>query len=274
MKISYLNHSEEVVSEKPHVLAIGFFDGVHLGHQELLQQASRVTKEKDFQFSVMTFDPHPDEVIKGHKNRKCLMPLPQKITKMESLGVDELFIINFDHAFASLSPAEFVRKYILQLNAKHVVVGFDFTFGYKAQGNTEYLHDKSQKHGFDLSVIPKRTYLHEKISSTRIKDLVQEGNVDEIPNYLGENYKISVNVYQKVTGEIILKHSSYALLPTIGMYLVEIKQSEKVWHGKYYQYSTDLEDNQLILEEGNHSLNGICMIAFLTKIKEAENLYV
>lgn len=273
MKVINLTHSDEEINKEPHVLAIGFFDGVHLGHQQLLQRAKRLARKQGWLFSVMTFDPHPDEVIKGDSNRKYLMPLPQKIIKMKEFGADQLFIMNFDRAFAQLLPAEFIRKYIQESNTKHVVVGFDFTFGFKAKGNTELLAKESKEYGFGLSVIPKKTYHEQKISSTRIRDLVKKGKMEIIPYYLGENYKICATVSRTVTGWYTVRSSARVLLPAPGVYLVEIKQADRVIQAKYIQYSDQVGDNELITEK-NLILDDHCTITFLSKVKEAQMLFV
>jgi riboflavin kinase/FMN adenylyltransferase len=87
----------------------------------------------------MTFDPHLNEVIKGEKDRRYLTPLASKIEKMAAIGVDKLFVIHLNLPFASLTALEFINQYILGLKAKHIVVGFDFTFGFKALGTVDYL---------------------------------------------------------------------------------------------------------------------------------------
>lgn len=275
MKVIELSHTDEKMGKAPQVLAIGFFDGIHLGHMKLLSHAKKVADKQDVLFSVLTFYPHPDVVIKGHKNRKYLMPLPQKISKMESIGVEQLFIMNFDRAFASLPPAEFIRKYIVESNTRHVVVGFDFTFGYKAQGNTDFLLHESEKHGFGLSVIPKKTYLGEKISSTRIRNLVKNGKVESIHNYLGGNYEISGRILQnELAKKVIFKPSSQALLPAPGTYNVRIKQNNRVIQGKYYQYADTIERNILMVNENAVTYGAPCKIAFINKEKNVKSLSV
>src|SRR5690625_811943 len=125
MEVIYLNHLSKLDGIKDHVMAIGFFDGVHLGHQQLLQTANRLAKTKGIESSALTFSPHPDEVIKGDKNRKYLTPLQEKIAKIAACGIEKLYVMNFDKHFASLPPTDFMEKYIVSMNAKHVVVGFD-----------------------------------------------------------------------------------------------------------------------------------------------------
>lgn len=174
MEVINLTHLDDQISQKPHIMAIGFFDGVHLGHQELLNRAKELARKQNVLFTAMTFSPHPDEVLKGNKNRKYLMTLPEKIKKMEAMGVDKLFVMEFDRTFASFLPADFIQRYILNSNTKHVVVGFDFTFGFKAQGNTQLLQKESKKVGLvyrlslkNLLAGKNKLYAYKKIGHGR-----------------------------------------------------------------------------------------------------------
>ena len=129
--------------QEPHVMALGFFDGVHIGHQFLLQQAKKIAHKNNCKLSVMTFDPHPSEIIKGETDRKYLTPLSSKLEEMSQIGVDKVFVMKFTSLFASLPASEFINQYIIKLHATHIVVGFDFNFGYKAQGNVNYLRNST-----------------------------------------------------------------------------------------------------------------------------------
>ncbi len=203
-------------------MAIGFFDGIHLGHQQLLRHAKNIAEQQNLLFTAMTFDPHPDEVINNEKARNYLTPLSEKIDKMEKMGVDALFVIHFDRTFASLSPADYIQNYILELNTRHVVVGFDFRFGHKAQGNTQVLAQAAKQSDFGLSVIPKKMYDNKKISSTLIRECIQAGRVEVIPFYLGANYQIkavisnthTIGIFQldPIENFIFPKEGSYNIL--------------------------------------------------------------
>ena len=275
MEVINLTHLDEQISRRSHIMAIGFFDGIHLGHQELLNQAKELARKQNVLFSVMTFSPHPNEVLKGDKNHKYLMTLPEKIKKMEAMGVDKLFVMKFDRTFASLLPADFIQKYIVNSNTKHVFVGFDFTFGFKARGNTQLLQKESRKNGFGLTVIPKKTYLQEKISSTLIRSLVQEGNVDLVPYYLGANYEAAAQIIEcEINGNLAVRPSEKSIFPQPGTYLVKVKQGTKILHGKFHQYSNSRTDNVLKLNEPVHEFDDTCSIEFVSRIQLSESLSV
>ncbi len=239
MEILHLTHplNEQFGIQEPHVMALGFFDGVHIGHQYLLQQAKKIANNRNLKLSVMTFDPHPSEIIKSETDRKYLTPLSSKLEEMSKFGVDKVFVINFTFPFASLSASEFIDQYILSLNAVHIVVGFDFNFGYKAQGNVDYLKNASKNNPFEVTVISKRLMNGHKISSTLIRNLVSNGDVHLIPFYLGKQYEIkgyvhsSMDFTPKKLNNIGLYIQGKYILPKGGLYNVEITNGCKTIQG-------------------------------------------
>ncbi len=268
-----INDVSQKIETEPHVMAIGFFDGIHKGHQQLLDKARTIAKKNKYLFSAMTFSPHPNEVIKGDKDHKYLMPLPEKIKRMEEMGVEQLFVVKFDRAFASLDPHDFIKKFILNMNTRHVVVGFDFTFGFKAAGNTTVLQQDSNKQGYGLSVIPKKSIDNEKISTTKIKALIQAGQVEQVSSYLGTDYKVSASIIQDHSSENlkVIPNGKF-MLPSIGTYYVEVIQGNKRLYGTYYQYSNVGDDNVLVLDGVHgfspHHFYGEVVFVSQVKVKE------
>jgi riboflavin kinase / FMN adenylyltransferase len=175
--------------KEPCVAALGFFDGVHIGHQTVIEKAKTIAEEKKVKLAVMTFFPHPKEVLSGGENQvQYLTPISLKEEKFEQLGVDILYIVRFDLVFAALSPQQFVNDYLLAFNVKHVVAGFDFTYGCRGEGNMTTI----QNHGngqFGVTTVPKVNEADEKISSTLIREILGAGNVGTIPRYLGTFYE-------------------------------------------------------------------------------------
>ncbi len=125
------------------VMALGFFDGLHKGHCEVIKTAARKAKERNVSLSVMSFFPHPKTVISNGKKQVCyLMPLAEKEAGLRKLGVDTFYMVEFDTEFAALTPEQFAAKYLLGLGVVHAVAGFDFSYGHKGLGNMERLkHD-------------------------------------------------------------------------------------------------------------------------------------
>lgn len=223
VEVIYLSNDNVEEYTEEQVMAIGFFDGVHLGHQALLAKAKKISDKENAYFAAMTFNPHPDEVIEGNYDRMYLTPLTEKIKKMSSIGVERLYIVTFDSCFASLSPNDFIKKYIVRLNVIHVIVGFDFRFGFKAKGNTKVLQGLSEKHLFGLTVISKKTFQGEKISSTKIRNLIKVGMFEKVPYYMGENYQLNVTPTKRLgRNKMEVKSLDKYLIPDVGSYLVEV----------------------------------------------------
>ena len=136
-----------------------------------------------------------------------LTPLEVKIDKFAMLGVDKLFIINFDQGFAKVPPKEYIQKYVLGLGALHVVAGFDFTYGYKGEGTMQTMAMDGDGE-FLVTVISKLDYKGKKIGSTMIRNLLANGEVDEISSYLGD--------YYETRAEVITHHQSFMKKGTYG----------------------------------------------------------
>ena len=247
MEILHLTHpmNEHFDMQEPHVMALGFFDGVHIGHQFLLQQAKKIAHKNNCKLSVMTFDPHPCEIIKDETDRKYITPLSSKLEEMSQIGVDKVFVMKFTSLFASLPASEFINQYIINLRATHIVVGFDFNFGYKAQGNVDYLRKASRYNPFEVTVISKRITNDNKISSTFIRELISEGDVHLVPYYLGKHYEIKgfinypKDLYiQPRLNSIAFQIQGKYVLPKQGLYKVEITDGCKTIQGFFNRNSS------------------------------------
>lgn len=207
---------------KQSVMALGFFDGLHKGHCEVIKTARCKAKEKHVSLSVMSFFPHPKTVISNGKKQVCyLMPLSEKEEKLRELGVDTFYMVEFDQEFASLSPEQFVAKYLLGLGVVHAVAGFDFTYGYKGQGNMDRL--KSDSNGqIDVTKVGKVECRGEKISSTCIRERLLNGKVEELPDFLGGPYEVQCD-----WDGFSLKPHPYYTLPAPGTYAVTLKKGKR-----------------------------------------------
>lgn len=143
METIYLNPGNKALWQeraKPNVMALGFFDGVHKGHREVIRTALAKAKEKKLLLSVMSFFPHPKTVLSNGKKRvDYLMPLSEKRKVLSQLGVDIFYIVEFDHEFSALSPETFVQKYLINLGVVHAVAGFDYCYGRMGTGNMDRL---------------------------------------------------------------------------------------------------------------------------------------
>lgn len=140
MKTIHITHPHHLIKEEQakSVMALGYFDGVHLGHQKVIGTAKQIAEEKGLTLAVMTFHPHPSHVLGRDKEPKDLItPLEDKINQIEQLGTEVLYVVKFNEVFASLSPKQFIDQYIIGLNVQHAVAGFDFTYGKYGKGTME-----------------------------------------------------------------------------------------------------------------------------------------
>ena len=218
------------------VIALGYFDGVHLGHQQVISKAKTIAVHNGWKSAVMTFDPHPSMVLSHSKKpAEYITPLEDKIQKIEKLGIDYLLIVQFTEEFANLLPQEFIDQYIIQLNVVHIVAGFDFSYGRMGKGTMETLpfHSRSQ---FDFTVVSKFSNEDEKVSSTRIRKALRVGEMDNIPNILGEFYTTTGTViHGDKRGRTIgfptanISGRGEYILPPLGVYAVRIKVNN-TWH--------------------------------------------
>lgn len=183
-KISYPIKED---SHKPTVLAIGYFDGVHLGHQQVIKRAVNIAKERGVACGVMTFEPHPKEVIGDNVHIAKITPLTSKLKQFELLNIDICYVVNFTEELASISPKEFIENFLGKLNVQGVIAGFDFAFGNKGSGNGETLKKESNGR-FSVDIVEPLFSHGEKISSTRIREYLLSGLVVEANDLLGRNY--------------------------------------------------------------------------------------
>ncbi len=222
----------------PLAMAMGYFDGVHRGHQEVILEAKKQAEEKGICSAVMTFDPHPSVVLgKNDKQIQYITPLTEKIKIIEELGIDYLFIINFTAEFANLLPQEFIDQYVIGLNVAHVVAGFDFTYGRMGKGTMETLlfHSRDK---FSYTVVPKFTQGDEKVSSTRIRNLLKVGKTDELFPLLGRFYTTSgIVIHGDKRGRTIgfptanVDIVAEYIIPPLGVYAVRFKVDTRWYNG-------------------------------------------
>lgn len=191
MEAVFIDHRQPIpTNNEACVLALGVFDGVHVGHQEVIRVAKEIAKSNHIKLAVMTFEPYPNEVLqKKNKNPTCrLMSLDAKRNFMSALGVDRLYIMKFDLDFAKFADVDFVQKYIVPLGAVHVVAGFDFRYGYRGTGHMGTI----QAHGmnkFGVTTVEQVSHGCEKISSTLIRESLLQGDVEFVATCLGRFYE-------------------------------------------------------------------------------------
>lgn len=171
-------HSETEFDAAASVVALGMFDGVHIGHQSLIRTAVQLAKEMNAQSIVCTFDRHPLELLCSQKAPKALLPLKENIAKIERLGADNVLITAFTQEFADMLPENFVRRLCERLHAKAIVIGDNYSFGKGGCGNAEMVKTLAKKYGYRAVVVPPVKDEQGLVSSTRIRALLQMGEIE------------------------------------------------------------------------------------------------
>ena len=195
MKVHYSTSSFR--SDRPGAITIGTFDGVHKGHEEIIHQLKIAAEENDLQSTVLTFHPHPRKVVRtGDHNLGLITTIEERIAQLERIGVDHLVIQPFTEEFSRLTPFEFVRDILVRdLRAELLVIGHDHRFGRNREGNFQTLVELSETFGFMVQEIPAQLTDGIRVSSSKIRQALAEGKMDQVQNFLGRPYSI--------TGEVI-----------------------------------------------------------------------
>jgi riboflavin kinase/FMN adenylyltransferase len=175
-------------------LAIGFFDGVHLGHQQIIRQTITDARKHDALALVVTFDQHPNTIVAPARVPPLIYSLPQKQRTIESLGPEALLLIHFDQAFSQKTGEAFIHELTNAWGIQSICVGADFVFGYKRGGNVELLKKLGGELKFSVHGMAAVSLDGEAVSSTRIREAIRAGELDVAGQMLGRAYSISAPV--------------------------------------------------------------------------------
>jgi len=166
------------------VLALGIFDGVHAGHQQIIKTAKHLGE-----VTVMTFDPHPTSVVAPERTPSQLISVKDRIELLKQVGATHVEVVNFNRDFSQLSPDQFIEDVLLgRFKAEHVVIGENFNFGFKAQGSPKYLSEVGPKYGFGVSIVKLQEERGSTISSTRIRSLIIDGEIERANELLTRKF--------------------------------------------------------------------------------------
>lgn len=233
------------VKNKQIALSVGNFDGIHLGHQELLKQTLMFSKQLGVQSGVLTFDPHPVQVLRPELGVKRMFPVSDLEICLKKLGFDFLIICPFTKDFAQKSPQEFLDELSSSLQLRALVVGFDFHFGEGKAGDVSTLTQFCEKSNVELAVVPaKKLNDGQKISSTLLRSLLCEGNIEKLNQLLGRSFYSHGVVQQgekrgqKLGFPTANLRILSELVPNNGVYFTKIK-----WKGALYPAVTNVGTN-------------------------------
>ena len=231
--------SEISNSLKNVVLTIGNFDGVHIGHQALFNQVIKKAESIDGTSVVVTFEPHPIRVIKSNKHFPLITLYEQKVELIGATGVDTLICIPFTREFAAIPARTFVKEILCdQIGMKAIVVGQDYSFGRKREGDIFLLKEMAVAHGFDVIISEWIDLEGGRISSTEIRNLVREGGVEEAKKLLGRYYQVRGTVIRgrdrggRLLGFPTANLTLYdELCPKGGVYAVTVEYQDTTYQG-------------------------------------------
>jgi len=223
------------------VVTCGTFDGVHVGHQKILERLKQAATEIDGETVLITYWPHPRLVLPERtKGLRLLTTFPEKANLLEKYGIDHLVKIPFTKEFANLSSEEYIKTILYnKINTKKLIIGYDHRFGKNRQGGLEELQKFAPKYGYDLEEIPRQDIDEIGVSSTRIRKALEEENVQVANEYLGRPYSLTGLVIHGnklgrtigyPTANIGIKEP-YKLLPSNGIYAIKISYDFKMYNG-------------------------------------------
>jgi riboflavin kinase/FMN adenylyltransferase len=214
------------------VLALGIFDGVHAGHQQIIKTAKHLGE-----VTVMTFDPHPTSVVAPERTPSQLISVKDRIELLKQVGATHVEVVNFNKDFSQLSPDQFIEDVLLgRFKAEHVVIGENFNFGFKAQGSPKYLSEVGPKYGFGVSIVKLQEERGSTISSTRIRSLIIDGEIERANELLTRGFYLKGPVvHGEKRGREIgyptanLGLTSLATIPADGVYAGWLSVGESRW---------------------------------------------
>ncbi len=228
MKI--IKNFSDYTEKTPLALSIGMFDGVHLGHQSIIKKLSSISKEKKLESAILTFWPHPRIIFNPNDDLKLLNSIEEKTYLLEKNNVQNLFLKAFDEDFRNLTGEEFVQQILIEkLNVKHLIIGYDHTFGKNKSGDFNLLKKMSAEFGFEVEQVEAVDFHDKHISSTQIRNALSEGKIKEANEMLGYDYSISGTViHGKKIGRTIgyptanIEVNPIKILPKKGAYIVDV----------------------------------------------------
>lgn len=271
----------EINNIKRSVVTIGNFDGIHKGHEVLIKKAVQYGKKHNIKSIVFTFENHPANyfVTDSIKN---IITNEQRINRLNELGVDIVVSIPFDECMTKISAQEFVEKILVdELHVEKIIVGYDFTFARNKEGNTNVLRKLSKQYNYELEVIKPIKINGTRVSSTYIRNLLNEGNVYNIIPYLGHNYELQGTVvHAKKLGRTIgfptanIEINKEIIMPKNGIYATKIHIEGKTYFGATnIGYNPTVNGSKLsietnILEFSEDIYGKLIKIEFLERIRD------
>jgi riboflavin kinase/FMN adenylyltransferase len=223
-------------ARKPTVLTIGNFDGMHRGHQEILRRVLEQARQKQLMAAVLTFFPHPVRVLRPEEAPPLLMTLDQKLAAFEAAGIDAVLVLSFNEALSKLSAGDFVGSYLVEaVHARQVLVGENFRFGHRQQGDVKTLEGLGQQFGFEVVVVDSLSVDGMVVSSSAVRKAVREGRMEDAAHLLGKPFTLAGDIQtgtgqgQKLVVPTLNLKTEQEILPKMGVYITRTATQENVY---------------------------------------------
>ena len=231
---------EDYNEDKRSVVTIGTFDGIHLGHQQILSRLIKSSKNKDLNSVVLTFFPHPRIILNKYNEVKMIDTLDEKIIHLNEIGIDSLIIHPFDRNFSLLSANQFIKDFLVdKLKIKHIIIGYDHRFGKGREASVTDLKNYANDYDFTVEEIKAQEIEKITVSSTKIRNSINQGDIKTTEKYLGRYFNLTGKVVKgdglgkKInypTANIFIEET-YKIIPKDGVYLVETIIKDKLFNG-------------------------------------------
>ena len=231
---------EDYDEDKRSVVTIGTFDGIHLGHQEILSRLIKFSKNKDLNSVVLTFFPHPRIILNKYNEVKMIDTLDEKIIHLNEIGIDSLIIHPFDRNFSLLSANQFIKDFLVdKLKIKHIIIGYDHRFGKGREASVTDLKNYANDYDFTVEEIKAQEIEKITVSSTKIRNSINQGDIKTTEKYLGRYFNLTGKVVKgdglgkKInypTANIFIEET-FKIIPKDGVYLVETIIKDKLFNG-------------------------------------------
>ena len=236
-----LHHGLDDFNAKKPVVTIGTFDGVHTGHQKVILRLREIAKKREGETVIFTFHAHPRLVTSPDEtNLRLLTTLDEKTKLFEHYGIDHLVIYPFDKKFSELSYSEFVQEILIKQMQTHcLVVGYDHKFGKNREGDFDYLQKCASKYNFEIEKLEALTIEEESVSSTKIRQALQNGEIEKANRYLGYYFTLHGTVVdgKRIGRKLgfptanIESSDKYKIIPGYGVYAVNVTVENKIYKG-------------------------------------------
>jgi riboflavin kinase/FMN adenylyltransferase len=238
------NDINEITKDPKTVITIGTYDGLHLAHRQVINKVTSLAKEKGFRSFIVTFEPHPQEVLKNKTpDIKLLTAIDEKLRLFEKAGIENVLVLKFTEEFSKTEAREFYEKYLFGgIGLSDIVIGYDHLFGRNREGSFETLKELGIEFGFKIHRVDEIDVEGKPVSSTRIRHALAEGNIEEANKLLGHEYGFDGIV---VEGDKVGRTIGYPtvnlkpvkenkVMPKEGIYCVRVIHNGKEYYGMMY----------------------------------------